>query len=54
MGPTAELMAGICGFSQRSLFRELQNEGKTYQEMLDAVRFERACNALVDAEPSIK
>lgn len=54
MCPTAGLMAEICGFSQRSLFRELRNEGVTYQEILDKVRFERACRALGDTELPVK
>ena len=52
--PTAGLMAEICGFSQRSLFRELQAEAGAYQEILDKVRFERACEALGETDLSIK
>lgn len=54
MCPTAALMAEICGFSERSLFRDLQTEGVAYQEILDKVRFDRACRTLADTELPIK
>ena len=54
MCPTVKLMADLCGTSSRSLHRQLKLEGKTYQEILDEVRFERACRRLQESKISIK
>lgn len=52
--PTLKLMADLCDTSSRSLHRLLKTEGKTYRQILDKVRFERACSQLKTSEFSIK
>ncbi|MFK7851733.1 MAG: helix-turn-helix domain-containing protein [Akkermansiaceae bacterium] len=52
--PTLKLMADLCDTSPRSLHRQLKNEGSSYQQILDKIRFEQARSQLEKTELSIK
>lgn len=51
--PSAELAADIAGLSTRTLQRRLADEGFTYRELLDDVRFGKAVDLMQDADNSI-
>jgi AraC-like DNA-binding protein len=52
--PKLKLMAELCGTSPRTLHRRLREAGVSYQELIDEVRFERACAELRSSQVSVK
>lgn len=52
--PSAHLVAEVAGTSARTLHRRLRDEGQTYQEILDEIRFERAAELLSNSDASVK
>ena len=44
----------MAGTSARTLHRRLRDEGQTYQEILDEIRFERAAELLSKSDASVK
>ncbi|MEP4076289.1 AraC family transcriptional regulator ligand-binding domain-containing protein [Haloferula sp.] len=52
--PTIKLMSELCDTSARTLHRQLKSSGSSYQEILDRVRYQQACDELTGSEISIK
>jgi AraC-like DNA-binding protein len=52
--PSVHLAAEIAGTSPRTLHRRLREQGRTYQEILDEVRYERATHLLSHSDATIK
>ena len=54
IGPTVNLMSELCGTSPRTLHRQLQESGVSYQKLLDQTRLEQARIQLRDSDVSVK
>ena len=52
--PTSEQVALSLGISERSLRRKLQQDGTTFQRLLDNVRYEKAQSYLLNTDSSIE
>ena len=52
--PSASLTSELIGISSRSLYRKLASEEKTYQELIDTLRVQKARELLSDPETTVK